>query len=95
MRKITERDSIEIYNQIGIMPWRSNPKYSKSKTRHQIDRYWLDHTFTPAQQNILIKLNYTARPHPKHNPTVEIFIDEQLCTPQDWTLIYLMFNSPK
>lgn len=85
MRKITEIDATEIYSQIEVMPWKPHVP------RHELKQTWLDHTFTPAQQNILIKLNYTARPHPKHNPTIEIFINEQLCTPRDWTLIQLIF----
>ena len=85
MRKITEIDAIESYQQTGIMPW----LYSAAK--HRLKSEWIEQAFTPAQLRFLEKHKWCARPHPRHNPTVEIFIDEHTLQNSDWTLIRLMF----
>ena len=85
MRKLTEIDAIESYQQTGIMPW------LYSATKHRLRPEWVEQAFDPAQRQFLENHSYTARPHPKHSPTIEIFIDEQTLTERDWTLIGLLF----
>lgn len=85
MRKLTEIDAIESYQQTGMMPW----LYFAAK--HRLKSEWVEQAFTQAQQQFLEKHKWCARPHPRHNPTIEIFIDEQTLTERDWTVIQLLF----
>ena len=85
MRKITQLDAIESYRQTGIMPW------LHPAAKHRLKPEWVEQAFDPAQRQFLEKHSYTARPHPRHNPTVEIFIDEHILTERDWTVIRLLF----
>lgn len=91
MKKICERDSVRVYIDTGVMPWRNNPRYSPRRTRHALEPEWFSAAFTPVQQTLLVKLRYRARPHPRHTPTVEIYIDHTRCTEQDWTMLRLVF----
>ena len=84
MRKITQLDAIEVFVHTGIMPWQDT-------TKHRLRLEWVEQAFDPAQRQFLEKHSYTARPHPKHSPTIEIFINEHILTERDWTLIGLLF----
>lgn len=84
MRKITEIDALTVYQQTGVHPWQYTSKY-------RLNPEWCEQAFTTPQLRFLEKHSYTARPHPRHNPTIELFIDEQTLTERDWTLIRLMF----
>lgn len=84
MKKICEIDAAEVYHQTGELPWQGT-------TKHRLQPEWCELVFTTPQLKFLEKHSYTARPHPRHSPTVEIFINEQDLTEQDWTLIRLLF----
>lgn len=81
MKKITELDGARLYAQTGTMPWE----------RKNLNREWLERAFTPAQRRFLEKHRYTARPHPKHSPTIEIFINEHTLQEQEYTMMRLLF----
>lgn len=80
MKKIAEIDSVEIYQKTQLMP------------RHE---GWWEVAFTEPQQRFLKKHHCVSRPHPKHSPTVELFIDEHSLTERDWTLLALLFTRPR
>ena len=85
MRKICEIDAAEVYHRSGEMPWDNSLRKSRLNTA------WIQQAFTTPQRQFLEKHRYTLRPHPKHNPTVELFIDEQDLRETDWTVIRLLF----
>lgn len=84
MRKITELNGPELYQQTGKMPWLDGPG-------SKINPVWLQRTFTPAQLKFLLAHEYTIRCHPAHNPTLEVFINEHTLTDADHTLRGLLF----
>lgn len=84
MKKICECNAIEFYNRTGEMPWTHQKKY-------RLKKHCIEILFSPAQKQFLEKHSYTARPHPKHSPTIELFVDEQKFTDQDWTVVRLLF----
>jgi hypothetical protein len=86
VKKIMEIDAAEIYHRTGQLCWNSD-----SRKRSRLNSNWLAHAFTPAQINFLEKHSYTIRPHPKHTPTVEVYINEQGISDREWTLIRLLF----
>lgn len=87
MKKICEIDGAESYARTGELPllnsWKSR--------RYCVNSAWLELHFTDAQRRFLDQLTWTARPHPKHNPTIELFVDETDLTDRDWTVIRLLF----
>lgn len=85
MRKITELDGPELYQQTGLMPW------LHSARKHQLKPEWIELVFNPLQRQFLVKHRYCARPHPRHNPTIEIFVDEHTLDDADHTLVALLF----
>jgi len=87
MKKVCEIDAAEVYNQIGIGVF----DLTRSKRRYRVNPEWFDRYFTTAQKQILEQHGYTLRPHPRHNPTIELFVDEQQLTDRDWTLIRILF----
>lgn len=91
MKKICEIDSVQVYADTGVMPWRNNPRYTCNRRRHSLEPKWFLAAFTPAQQTLLTKLEYRARPHPRDSPRVEIYINHYNCTEQDWTMLRLVF----
>lgn len=92
MKKICEIDSVQVYAESGARPWASiNPRYTNGRRRHALDSEWFEAVFTPAQQQLLVKIGYTARPHPKDTPRVEIYINHHAMTEQDWTMLRLIF----
>lgn len=88
VKKILEIDATETYHRTGQLCWNSH-----SRKRSQLNTEWIHSVFTPAQQQFLKKHSYTARPHPKHSPTVEIFINEQTLTESEWTVLHLLFTT--
>lgn len=91
MKKICEIDSVQVYTDTGVLPWRINPRYTNGRRKHRLQTDWFEAAFSPAQQQLLIKLEYRARPHPRYSPRVEIYINHALCTEQDWTMLRLTF----
>lgn len=91
MKKICEIDAVRVYADTGVMPWRINPRYTNGRRRHRLQTEWFEAAFSPSQQTLLNKIGYTARPHPKHSPSVGIYIDRHAMTEQDWTMLRLIF----
>jgi len=87
VKKICEIDPTLAYSQTDLRPftvtWR--------KRRYRVNPKWFDAHFNTAQKQILEKYRYTIRPHPRHNPTIELFIDETELEERDWTMIRLLF----
>ena len=50
------------------------------------------HLFTKPQANLLQKISYVLREHPKTPSIIELFVDEETVTESHWTLIRLLFN---
>lgn len=48
--------------------------------------------FTEPQVNLLQKISYVLREHPKTPNIIELFVDEETVTESHWTLIRLLFN---
>jgi len=84
MKKVTEINSVDIYAETGVFPW-----YHSGDGK--INPEWVTVTFSAPQIDFLEKHSYTVRPHPRHNPTVEVFINEQNCTAKDLTVMRLLF----
>ena len=87
MKKICEIDAATSYARTGELPL----GYTWKSRKHRVNRSWFDRHFTTAQKQILEQHGYTARPHPRHNLTIELFINENNLTDRDWTLIRLLF----
>jgi len=86
MRKIVNIDGAASYAQTGCRPLVN--VWSK---RYRVNPDWFDAHFTELQKKILNTRGYTIRPHPRHNPTLELFINETDLTKRDWTVIRLLF----
>lgn len=85
MRKICEIDGAESYNRTGELPlagWHS---------KNRVNTQWVKLHFTEAQQQFLDKHQWSIRHHPRHFPTLELFVDETDLTEQDWTVVRLLF----
>jgi len=85
MKKVCEIDAAKVYHKTGEMPWDFNAR------KCRLNSEWIKQTFSPAQIDFLERHSYTVRPHPKHNPTVEVYINEQGISDKEWTLIRLLF----
>ncbi len=93
MRKIFEIDSIEVYNRTGVFAHLGHRTYTRkpnTRNAHFHDE-WLKAALTPAQQKFIKDRITVFRPHPRHSPTVEVYVDEQQLTDRDWTAIKLLF----
>mgnify|MGYP003564277386 FL=1 len=86
MKKICEIDAMLIYQRTGSMPWDN-----RVTDHHRLKAEWMNSAFTEPQRRFLEKHSYAARPHPRHSPNVEIFVDEQKLCEQDWTHLRLLF----
>ena len=84
MIKILEIDGVAVYQ---TQKW----IIKKPTFISQISFDWLETAFTPAQLRFLEKRHAVLRPHPKHNPTLELFIDETTLDKRDWTALHLLF----
>ena len=93
MRKIYQINSIQVYSQTGVFAHLGHRPYTrKPNTRNQhLHDEWLQAALTPAQFRFIEKRITVFRPHPRHNPTVELYVDEQQLTEPDWTLLRLLF----
>jgi hypothetical protein len=93
MRKIHQIDSIQVYSDTGLFAYLRHRPYTRrprSRNQHLHDA-WISAALTPAQQRFIENRITTFRPHPRHSPTVEVYIDEADLTERDWTLIRLLF----
>lgn len=85
MKKIAEIDSTEMLFRTGEIPWESYPHQRRLK------QACFKQAFSKPQQEFLEKHEYAARPHPKHNPTIEVFVNEERMTERDRLMLLLMF----
>jgi hypothetical protein len=93
MRKIHEINSIAVYSQTGHFAHLGHRTYTRkpnTRNAHMHDE-WISAALTPAQVRFIENRITTFRPHPRHSPTVEVYIDEADLTERDWTLIRLLF----
>jgi hypothetical protein len=88
MRKICEIDSIKLFSENPTGCWYAI-RQPTCLSRLKNDQ--LEIAFTPAQLKFLENRHAVLRPHPKHNPTLELFIDETDLDSRDWTMLYLIF----
>lgn len=88
MKKICEIDSVELYAENSIPPW-----YNAWSKKRIINPEWVKFALTPAQLLFLENHKVVFRPHPRHNPTIEVFIDETVLDSRSWTMLYLLFQS--
>ena len=86
MKKIQEIDGPASYERTG-KPIFENPWHR----RRRVNPEWFHAQFTPAQQRFLETHGYAIRYHPRHNPTLEVFVNEENLTQRDWTAIHLLF----
>ena len=88
MRKIAEIDSVEAYRggateSVWLNAW--------SSRRKRINPEWLKLALAPAQLEFVLKHEPVFRSHPRHSPTVELFVDDRTMTERDWTIAGLLF----
>jgi len=86
VKKILELDAVKEYNRTGTLCWNSH-----CLKRSQLNPKWLAQAFTQPQIRFLEKHSYAARPHPKNNTIIEIFINEHTLEEQDHTVMSLLF----
>ena len=86
MKKICNIDGIAVYARNGIAfdGWSS-----KNLTKRNLD--WAKGAFSEPQLNMLNTHGYVLRSHPRHSPTIEVFIDDKTMSPEDWTMLRLLF----
>jgi hypothetical protein len=93
MRKIHQIDSIKVYEQTGQFAHLGHRTYTRkpnTRNAHMHDE-WLQAALTPAQLKFIQDRITVFRPHPRHSPTIEVYVDEQQLTDRDWTVIHLLF----
>lgn len=89
MRKVCNIDSAEVYAQSNLLydyKWHGN-----NRKAGQRNKEWLNAALTEPQVIMLESHGYALRTHPKHSPTIEVFIDERTMTETDWTMLRLLF----
>jgi hypothetical protein len=93
MRKIAEIDSIQVYSRTGRFAHLGHRAYTRRPNTRNAHRHdeWIQSALTPAQFRFIENRITTFRPHPRHNPTVELYVDEQQLTEPEWTLLRLLF----
>jgi hypothetical protein len=89
VKKICEIDGVKIFHETGITAGLT-PVSPGSKKRIP-DPNWVAVAFTPAQRKFIEDKNPVFRPHPRHNPTIEVFIDESTLDSRDWFMLHLLF----
>ena len=87
MKKLCEIDSVEIYAKVGKRPF-SNPWARKRK----VNPDWVSAALNNAQQTFLLDKKYVLRPHPKHSPTLELFVDPFTVSDCEWSMAHLLFT---
>lgn len=93
MRKIAEINSVAVYSRSGVFAHLGHRTYTrKPNTRNaHLHDEWLQAALTPAQLRFIENRITVFRPHPRHSPTVEVYVDEHQLTESDWTAIHLLF----
>jgi hypothetical protein len=86
VKKICEINCIELYSQHPISAW--NNAWSKKR---KIRPEWIEVALTPAQRKFIENRSPVFRPHPRHSPTIELFIEETTMSDRDWTIAALLF----
>jgi hypothetical protein len=89
VKKIFEIDGIKIFHETGMTAGLT-PVSPRRKKRIP-DPNWVAVAFTPAQQMFIADKKMVFRPHPRHNPTIEVFIDESALDERDWFMLHLLF----
>ena len=87
MRKICEIDSIAAYGQGAT----ASVWHNGWSRRRKINPVWIEQVLSPAQLRYVENRKTVFRPHPRHSPTIEMFIDEENLSERDWTLIRILF----
>lgn len=90
MKKISEIDASEVYANTGVMYHYTTTIKRKSR-RNQPSNGWLEAAFSPAQLKFIKDNSVVFRPHPKHNPILEMFVDETQLDDQDLLMLHLLF----
>ncbi len=85
MKKICEINEIKVHAKHGVT---SKIIWNK---RRKPDPEWVTVAFTPAQKLFIADKKIVFRPHPRHYPTTEVFIDESELDSRDWTVLRLLF----
>ena len=84
MRKIFEIDGLEVMERGGKHFYQHQTSTSR--------RGWLESALTESQFEFLKDKKYTLRSHPKHSPTIELFIDDSTLDKSEWSMLYLLFQ---
>lgn len=93
MRKIYQIDAIRVYEQTGVFAQldRRTRIRRPDRPRTHWNEAWIHAVFTPAQLNFIQNRTVIFRSHPRHSPTIEVFVDELELSERDYTLIGLLF----
>lgn len=89
MRKVCNIDATEVYAKSGV--FYTLRRHTTSRDYRNQTSKWAAVAFTEPQLALLNEYGYTLRTHPKHSPTVEVFVNEQNMPPEVWTMLKLIF----
>lgn len=89
MKKIAEVNAVRVLDETGV---NLNLLSIRKNKRWQFDEDWIEAAFTPAQKKLFEGKRLVLRPHPRHNPTIEVFLDESEITDVDEMMIALIFQ---
>jgi hypothetical protein len=82
MRKILEIDALKVLEQSNLM-------FSR---HYQPREQWIEAALSAPQLEFLRDKKYVFRSHPKHSPTVELFVDENTVDHSEWSMLHLLFS---
>jgi hypothetical protein len=94
VRKIYQINSVQVYSRTGVFSTLGYRAYTYRPQQRPWDRThceWISAALTPAQLRFIERQVVTFRPHPRHSPTVELFIYDADLTERDWCVIGLLF----
>jgi len=91
MRKIHEIDCVEV----GIHPYGQVGSRRRHRPSYKFKAEFIEAALSNGQLMFLEDKHWRMRPHPRHNPTIELFIEEEELTARDWTVIGLLFQRNK
>jgi hypothetical protein len=87
MKKIAEIDSAAVYARTGVL----YDSFTLRKRWQRPTDEWIRAALTPAQLTFVKDRNPVFRPRPRHNPTIELFIDETVLDHKAWCMLHLLF----
>lgn len=93
MKKIAEIDGIGVIVEDQVIcPWIAKWYSGRHREKRTLNPKWYEAALSSAQKQFLKNQKYVFRPHPRHSPCIELFIEEKDLDIRDEIMLQLLFN---